>query len=62
MKPEIHPFRMVISNTDIVVGNKVRFSDGEEGVITSIRSVKFISMTQIEVIGRAKFENKGGEN
>ncbi|HFJ9461200.1 TPA: hypothetical protein ACGW7V_000260 [Bacillus cereus] len=57
MKSEIHPFRMIVSAVDIVVGNKVKFSDGQEGTVTSIRSVKFISMTQVEIIGRAKFEN-----
>lgn len=37
MKAEIHPFRMIVSNEDIAVGNKVKFSDGAEGTVTSIR-------------------------
>ncbi|MCU5414695.1 hypothetical protein OCE50_27915 [Bacillus wiedmannii] len=57
MKSEIHPLRIIVSNEDVAVGNKVKFSDGAEGTVTSIRSIKFISMTKVEVIGRAKFEN-----
>lgn len=51
---EIHPFRIICSNEDVVVGGILKFTDGSEGKVTSIRSVKFISMTTVEVIGRAK--------
>ncbi|MGH1287798.1 hypothetical protein [Bacillus toyonensis] len=57
MKSKIHPFSMIVSNEDIAVGNKVKLSDGGEGTVTSIRSITFISMTKVEIIGRAKFEN-----
>ncbi|PFZ08428.1 hypothetical protein COL60_16510 [Bacillus pseudomycoides] len=56
MKSETHVFRKLCSNEDVAVGSTLQFSDGSEGVITSIKSVKFINMHTIEVIGRAKFE------
>ncbi|SDY43402.1 hypothetical protein [Bacillus sp. 166amftsu] len=56
MKSETHVFIKLCSNEDVAVGSTLQFADGSEGVITSIRSIKFITMHTIEVIGRAKFE------
>lgn len=59
MKYEIHPFRSVVSVDveGISVGSKVKFFDGKEGTVTSIKSVEFLTVTKVEIIGRAKFEN-----
>ncbi|MEI5921790.1 hypothetical protein ACJTM1_09165 [Bacillus sp. GX] len=53
----IPPFKIILRNEDIAVGEKVFAPNGREGVITSINSVKFISMTEIEVTGRAELQN-----
>ncbi len=59
MTGEIHPFRVLCSNEDVVVGGILKFTDGSEGKVTSIRSVKFISMSTVEVVGRAKITKLG---
>lgn len=58
MKSEIHVFRKLCSNEDVAVGSTLHFADGSEGIVTSIKSVKFITMNTIEVIGRAKFKTE----
>lgn len=59
---EIHSFRRLCSNEDVAVGTTLQFANGDEGTVTSIRSVKFITMSKIEVIGRAKMTKIGGTN
>ncbi|UGO47607.1 hypothetical protein MCCARTNEY_19 [Bacillus phage vB_BanH_McCartney] len=59
MKNEIHPFRKLCSNQDVVVGDVLTFANGDEGKVTSIRSVKFITMNTVEVVGRAKMTKRG---
>ncbi|EOQ15401.1 hypothetical protein KQ3_05870 [Bacillus cereus B5-2] len=58
MKYEIHPFRTFVSvdAESISVGSKVKFFDNKEGIVTSIKSVKFLTVTKVEIIGRARFE------
>ncbi|PGT90153.1 hypothetical protein [Bacillus thuringiensis] len=58
MAERSHPFRVVCRNEDVTVGSTLTFTDGAEGIVTSIRSVKFLTSTTIEVIGRAKPKEK----
>ncbi|NIA59453.1 hypothetical protein G5716_14100 [Bacillus pacificus] len=55
---EIYPFKIIVRNEDITVGEKIFAPNGRAGIITSIKSVKFISMTEIEITGRAKLQNQ----
>ncbi|MDM5186191.1 hypothetical protein QUF99_01775 [Bacillus sp. DX4.1] len=45
MKSEIYPFRILLTNQDITVGGKIFAPNGREGTVTSIKSVKFVSMS-----------------
>ena len=54
---EVYPFKIIVRNEDIAVGEKIFAPNGRKGIVTSIKSVKFISMTEIEVTGRAKLQN-----
>ncbi|CDN39314.1 hypothetical protein [Bacillus thuringiensis] len=53
----MYPFKIIVRNKGIAVGEKIFAPNGREGIVTFIDSVKFISMTEIEVAGRAKLQN-----
>lgn len=59
---EINTFWKICSNEDVSVGTIMKFANGDEGKITSIRSVKFLTMSTVEVIGRAKITKLGAES
>lgn len=52
------PFRIVTSPKDVFEGMELMFDDHSTGIITKIKSVKFISNTRMEVIGLSKPTDK----
>ncbi|MDA2112769.1 hypothetical protein P4H06_34030 [Bacillus cereus] len=53
----MYPFKIIVRNEAISVGEKIFAPNGREGIVISIESVKLISMNEIEVVGRAKLKN-----